>query len=138
MTPSSKIIELIAITKKVGKIVLDIYKTDFSIQLKADQSPLTFADQKAHNMICKELKKIFSNIPILSEEDSEKINYKERKNWPIYWCIDPLDGTKEFIKKNGEFTINIALIENNTPHIRNYLRTHYRHTLLCHKKQRFI
>lgn len=102
------------IAKKAGLSVMEIYKKDFEIEYKEDNSPLTEADLKANKIICDELNKNYPNIPILSEEIQE-VPYDIRKNWKLYWCIDPIDGTKEFIKKNGEFTINIALIENNTP-----------------------
>lgn len=100
---------------KAGHEILKIYndKTiDFKVEKKADNSPLTIADKAAHNIISQILKD--SNLPILSEEGRE-INFDERKNWKHFWLIDPLDGTKEFIKKNGEFTVNIALINHNTP-----------------------
>jgi len=96
-----------------GKEILEIYKSeDFEIKLKSDDSPLTLADQKAHNVIVDILSE--TNIPILSEEGKD-ISYDERQKWDCYWLVDPLDGTKEFIKRNGEFTVNIALIKENTP-----------------------
>lgn len=96
-----------------GKEILNVYNSDdFEIEEKADQSPLTLADRKAHLAIIKILED--SEIPVLSEEGKE-IPYSERKNWKKLWIVDPLDGTKEFIKRNGEFTVNIALIENGTP-----------------------
>ena len=106
-----QIIEQIA--KKAGTEALKIYNQNFSIECKDDNSPLTDADKASNEIICNELVKI-SSYPILSEEN-KIISYKERKKWNYYWCIDPIDGTKEFIKKNGEFTINIALIYNNEP-----------------------
>lgn len=96
-----------------GKEILEVYNTDdFEIKLKSDDSPLTLADQKAHEIIVEHLSK--TNIPILSEEGRD-IPYQKRSNWDFYWLVDPLDGTKEFIKRNGEFTVNIALIEKDTP-----------------------
>lgn len=90
--------------------ILDIYESgDFSIEAKSDDSPLTKADKASHNAIVAHLEK--TNIPILSEEGAE-IAFDERNSWDHFWMIDPLDGTKEFIKKNGEFTVNIALIQN--------------------------
>ncbi len=107
---------LISATKasiEAGKAIMKIYHTDdFAIQTKSDSSPLTKADLAAHNIIVNELKK--TGIPILSEEDAN-IPYQERKKWEQFWLVDPLDGTKEFIKKNDEFTVNIALIENGVP-----------------------
>lgn len=93
---------------EAGKVIIDIYESgDFSIEAKADNSPLTLADRAAHNKIVAFLEK--TGIPILSEEGRD-IPYSERKDWEYFWMLDPLDGTKEFIKKNGEFTVNIALI----------------------------
>ena len=95
---------------EAGKVILDIYHSDdFEIELKADNSPLTKADLASHHMIMSHLSK--TNIPVLSEE-GKSIPYNERKNWNQLWIVDPIDGTKEFIKRNGEFTVNIALIEN--------------------------
>lgn len=91
-----------------GKEILKIYESgDFSIEAKADDSPLTLADKAAHHKIVSFLDK--TGIPILSEEGRD-IPYEERSKWEYFWMVDPLDGTKEFIKKNGEFTVNIALI----------------------------
>jgi len=93
-----------------GKEILKVYHAeDFQIELKGDDSPLTKADRAAHEVIVKHLKE--TGLPILSEEGAA-IPYATRKNWDYYWLVDPLDGTKEFIKKNGEFTVNIALIHN--------------------------
>ncbi|RXJ68978.1 3'(2'),5'-bisphosphate nucleotidase [Halarcobacter ebronensis] len=97
-----------------GKAVMEIYREDFDVHYKEDSSPLTKADLQANEIICNSLKQLYPNIPIMSEENSQ-IDFENRKNWECYFCIDPIDGTKEFIKKNGEFTINIALIEKNSP-----------------------
>ncbi len=95
------------------KEIMNVYKlSDLQIEDKNDNSPLTLADKKSHETIVNHLTK--TNLPILSEE-GKNIPYDERKNWNRFWLIDPLDGTKEFIKRNGEFTVNIALIENNIP-----------------------
>lgn len=97
---------------KGAERILDIYESgDFSIEAKSDNSPLTLADKASHLAIVKELET--TNLPILSEE-GRSIEFAERKNWEYFWMIDPLDGTKEFIKKNGEFTVNIALIHQET------------------------
>lgn len=109
--------ELLIIAKeaaiKAGEDVLKIYGLDdFNIEIKEDNSPLTMADSASHNVICDLLKDI--DIPILSEEGRD-IQYNERKEWEYFWLIDPLDGTKEFVKRNGEFTVNIALIKGNRP-----------------------
>jgi len=96
-----------------GKAIMDIYNSDnFDVQTKSDDSPLTKADLAAHNIIVEKLTS--TNIPILSEEDAN-IPYAERSKWNEFWLVDPLDGTKEFIKKNDEFTVNIALIQNGKP-----------------------
>ena len=100
-------------TLEAGKEILKIYETgDFSIEAKADNSPLTVADKVAHNKIVSFLEK--TGIPILSEE-GRSIPYEERSKWNYFWMTDPLDGTKEFIKKNDEFTVNIALLQKNEP-----------------------
>ena len=100
---------------EAGKAILEIYNTgDFDVQVKGDNSPLTKADIASHHKIVAYLEK--TNIPILSEE-GKAIPYKERKGWKQLWIVDPIDGTKEFVKRNGEFTVNIALIENKKPSI---------------------
>jgi len=93
---------------------MNIYNGNFSIEYKEDKSPLTHADTKANEIICNSLLKAYPSIPILSEENKIE-TYEIRKNWEYFWLIDPLDGTKEFIKRNGEFTVNIALIHKNEP-----------------------
>jgi len=106
--------EVIRLAKKAGKEILNIYDSDkYNIHTKSDDSPLTIADKTSHKIIQNELSYLFPDLPILSEEGKE-IPYEIRKNWNRFWLVDPLDGTKEFIKKNGEFTVNIALIENKT------------------------
>ena len=108
---------LLEIAKKAaiqgGEAIIEIYESgDFSIEAKSDNSPLTKADKAAHNAIVEILDE--TGLPILSEEGAS-IDFDVRKNWEYFWMIDPLDGTKEFIKKNGEFTVNIALINRNKP-----------------------
>ena len=111
-------IEIIA--KDAGKVIMEIYKQDFGVEFKTDNSPLTIADRKANEIIVTALNQLpvnsflQQNIPILSEEGND-VPFDERKNWEYFWLIDSLDGTKEFIKKNGEFTINIALIHKKNP-----------------------
>jgi len=105
--------ELLKVVKKAGEEILKIYNTDFEILLKEDKSPLTLADTVSNEIICDFLYKK-SIYPILSEE-SKEIPYIERKSWSGFWCVDPLDGTKEFINRNGEFTINVAFIEHQEP-----------------------
>lgn len=95
---------------EAGKAILDIYHSDdFEVELKGDDSPLTKADIASHNVIMSHLKA--THIPVLSEE-GKSIPYEDRKDWSQLWIVDPIDGTKEFIKRNGEFTVNIALVEN--------------------------
>lgn len=97
---------------KAGEEILKIYNSNFEVEIKGDNSPLTLADKNAHTIICDYLNE--TNYPILSEEGKE-IDYEIRKKWDYFWMVDPLDGTKEFIKRNGEFTVNIALIHNQKP-----------------------
>jgi len=106
--------EIVNIAQDAGNAIMKIYKRDFSIEYKDDKSPLTEADTKSNEIICSALERLYPNIPIMSEENKQT-DYDERKNWDYYWCIDPIDGTKEFIKKNDEFTVNIALIHKDTP-----------------------
>ena len=98
---------------QAGHAIMDIYDhvSDVEVVNKADQSPLTIADQKSNEIICFHLNKLESKYPIISEENKQ-ISYEERKTWTRCWLVDPLDGTKEFIKRNGDFTVNIALVEN--------------------------
>lgn len=102
------------IAHEAGKAILDIYETDYAIEHKDDKTPLTEADMAAHHIIDAGLTSLSPDIPVLSEE-SAKIPFAERSQWSTYWLVDPLDGTREFIKRNGEFTVNIALIENGEP-----------------------
>ncbi|MES9968098.1 MAG: 3'(2'),5'-bisphosphate nucleotidase CysQ, partial [Sedimenticola sp.] len=106
--------QLIDIARQAGDAILDIYNSDFSVQEKADNSPLTEADLAAHTLITARLAEMTPEIPLLSEESAD-IAYETRSGWNRYWLIDPLDGTKEFIKRNGEFTVNIALIDDGQP-----------------------
>lgn len=99
---------------KAGKEIMNIYSRDFQIEYKDDKSPLSEADIKSNEIIYEELGKLYPDIPIISEE-SREVAFDTRKSWEYYWCVDPIDGTKEFIKKNGEFTVNIALIHKDTP-----------------------
>lgn len=98
---------------EAGSRIMEIYREDdFEVDFKSDDSPLTKADLAAHNIIVNHLEN--TGIPILSEEGKD-IPYEKRKNWDVLWIVDPIDGTKEFIKRNGEFTVNIALVENQMP-----------------------
>ncbi len=106
--------QVIAIAKDAGAAIMQVYSTDFSVVKKEDNSPLTQADLAAHHCIVSALSQLTPQIPILSEE-SEAIDYETRSTWQQYWLIDPLDGTREFVKRNGEFTVNIALINQHEP-----------------------
>lgn len=97
---------------QAGKEILTIYESDFAVETKADRSPLTLADKRSHEIIASFLAP--HTIPLISEE-GKSIPYATRKAWTTAWIVDPLDGTKEFIKRNGEFTVNIALIEKQKP-----------------------
>lgn len=98
---------------EAGKAIIEIYTSgDFGVEMKSDRSPLTLADKAAHSIIVAQLEK--TGLPILSEEGCH-LAFEERKSWNYFWLIDPLDGTKEFIKKTGEFTVNIALVNSGIP-----------------------
>jgi len=112
MLKSIKILDIVDIAKSAGDIIMKIYEKDFSVSYKDDNSPLTEADLKSNDLIVEALKKY--NLPIMSEE-MQIPSFQDRKDWEYYWCIDPIDGTKEFVKKNGEFTVNIALIHKSKP-----------------------
>src|SRR5512144_1170535 len=98
------------IAERAAHKILEVYESEFAVALKDDRSPLTQADLASHKTICDGLQQLTPDIPILSEE-SKSLPYSVRSQWQRYWLVDPLDGTKEFIKRNGEFTVNIALIE---------------------------
>ncbi len=114
MLDSINIEDIKQIALKAGDAIMKIYKKDFAVEYKDDKSPLTEADLQANEIICSELQKLYPHIPIMSEENKQT-EYEMRKEWEHYWCIDPIDDTKEFIKKNDEFTVNIALVHKNTP-----------------------
>jgi 3'(2'), 5'-bisphosphate nucleotidase len=98
------------IARAAGEAILEVYHRTFAVTLKDDRSPLTEADNAAHDLIADRLAALEPALPVLSEEDSG-VPYATRRTWQRYWLIDPLDGTKEFIKRNGEFTVNIALVD---------------------------
>ncbi len=103
-------LEVTGIARKAGDAIMEIYgEDDFQVEKKGDESPLTIADKTGNDIICEGLKALSVDYPIVSEENKE-IPYEKRKNFVYSWLVDPLDGTKEFIKRNGEFTVNIALI----------------------------
>ena len=110
--------KIIEISEKAGKEILAIYndtESSSKFETKQDNSPLTKADISSHNYIAKSLRSITPNIPLLSEENASEISFQQRSSWETYWLVDPLDGTKEFLKRNGEFTVNIALMKYNRP-----------------------
>ena len=102
---------LIQTASEASQKILDIYQRGFDVELKHDKSPLTEADLRSHRHICDALSRIAPGVPVMSEE-STGITWQQRRHWKRYFLVDPLDGTKEFVKRNGEFTVNIALIEN--------------------------
>ncbi len=107
--------EVVAIARRAGDAILEIYDTDFEVEHKADESPLTAADLASHRVIVDSLAALEPTLPVLSEESAEEIPFAQRAAWNPYWLVDPLDGTKEFVKRNGEFTVNIALIHDHEP-----------------------
>lgn len=102
------------IAESAGDAIMEIYEQDFAVELKDDRSPLTEADRAAHQIIVAGLGRLALELPVLSEESANEV-LEQRREWDQFWLVDPLDGTKEFIKRNGEFTVNIALIENHAP-----------------------
>lgn len=102
------------LAQQAGEKILAIYNTDFDVEAKDDKSPLTAADMAAHETLVAGLRALAPDIPVLSEEGAA-IPFEERSGWRVYWLIDPLDGTREFVKRNGEFTVNVALIEDGAP-----------------------
>jgi 3'(2'), 5'-bisphosphate nucleotidase len=106
--------QAIAVAKQASDAIMAIYAGEFSVQHKADQSPLTLADTTAHQIIERGLKLLVPRFPMLSEESPERV-FADRLRWKRFWLVDPLDGTKEFVSRNGEFTVNIALIEDGEP-----------------------
>jgi len=105
---------LLDIVRMTSRRILKIYATDFAVNKKSDQSPVTAADMAAHDTIVRGLQRLTPELPVLSEESSQ-IPFSERRRWGSYWLVDPLDGTKEFINRNGDFTVNIALVQEHAP-----------------------
>ncbi|MBD8525551.1 3'(2'),5'-bisphosphate nucleotidase CysQ [Pseudomarimonas arenosa] len=105
---------VIDLVRQAGKAILQVYAEDFEVEHKDDRSPLTAADRAAHHILVQGLSALPSGLPVLSEE-SATIPWSERQGWRRYWLVDPLDGTREFVKRNGEFTVNVALIEDHSP-----------------------
>src|SRR5690554_6404271 len=111
---SSILPDVIRLADEASEKVLHIYESDFKVRYKEDNSPITAADEAAHEIIYKGLRNISQDIPILSEEGTE-VPWEERKSWRRFWLIDPIDGTKDFTQRSGEFTVNIAMIEDGVP-----------------------
>jgi 3'(2'), 5'-bisphosphate nucleotidase len=108
--PQPLLAKLCTIAAAAGVAILEVYGRDFAVRLKDDRSPLTEADEVSHRLIAEQLRALDESVPILSEESAPP-EAATRRAWPRFWLVDPLDGTKEFLKRNGEFTVNIALIE---------------------------
>ena len=106
--------DLVDIVRRAGAEIMEVYATDFDVETKSDSSPVTEADLRAHAVIVAGLRELSPEYPILSEE-SEPPGFEIRRTWSRYWLVDPLDGTKEFVGRNGEFTVNIALIDGHRP-----------------------
>jgi 3'(2'), 5'-bisphosphate nucleotidase len=112
--PQSLIEPVLAIARAAGGEILRVYGSEFAVETKDDHSPLTAADRAAHALIVRELAKLTPDVPIWSEE-SARADVADRGGWTWFWLVDPLDGTKEFIRRNGEFTVNIALVHDGAP-----------------------
>lgn len=106
--------EAISIARHAGRRIVEVYGGEYQVDFKSDNSPVTTADLAAHDVIVSELSRLQPSLPVLSEE-SDGIEFEERCCWPTYWLVDPLDGTREFLRRNGEFSVNIALVHNNQP-----------------------
>lgn len=106
---------VIVVAQQAGDAILKVYDTAFSVELKSDHSPLTAADTAANAVILEALAMLTPDVPILSEEHAATHDAYVRKHWPELWVVDPLDGTREFVKRNGEFTVNIALVRHGLP-----------------------
>lgn len=114
MTDEKLLAPLLDIARVAGQQIMRVYATEFTVEMKEDKSPVTDADYAAHHAIVADLKRITPDLPVLSEESAD-VPFANRSRWESYWLVDPLDGTKEFINKNGDFTVNIALIQNGVP-----------------------
>lgn len=106
--------KIVAIARDAGDAIMKIYETEFTVEYKDDATPLTEADREAHTIIAEGLNGLRVQLPVISEE-GKTIAYDERKSWEYFWMVDPLDGTKEFVQRNEEFTVNIALIHRDFP-----------------------
>ena len=113
-TTEALTLDALALARRAGDRILEVYRDDFEVAIKEDQTPVTTADMAAHDVIVAGLAQLPVELPVLSEE-SDSVPFSERNVWDTYWLVDPLDGTREFLRGNGEFTVNIALIENGEP-----------------------
>ena len=114
MTDANLLAKVVKLAQQAGDAILSVYSEQFEVTHKTDQSPLTVADLRSHEIIAKGLLALTPDMPVLSEEAAD-IPFEQRREWTRYWLVDPLDGTKEFVSRNGEFTVNIALIDNHVP-----------------------
>ena len=114
MKPESLVDPIVALAEDAGRAILEVYSTNFDVQEKQDESPLTQADLASHRWIAAGLASLTPDIPVISEEEGLP-DFEERRRWRRYWIVDPLDGTREFVNRNGEFTVNIALVEDGRP-----------------------
>ncbi|HEY0939109.1 MAG TPA: 3'(2'),5'-bisphosphate nucleotidase CysQ [Steroidobacter sp.] len=114
MTQADLSAQVVKLAQRAGDAILSVYSEQFDVINKGDRSPLTLADLRSHEIISQGLRALTPDLPVLSEEASD-ISFDQRRHWTRYWLVDPLDGTKEFVSRNGEFTVNIALIENHVP-----------------------
>lgn len=114
MTSAELLANVVKLAQQAGDAILSVYSEQFEVTHKSDQSPLTVADLRSHEIITKGLRALTPELPVLSEEASD-ISFEQRRQWTRYWLVDPLDGTKEFVSRNGEFTVNIALIDDHVP-----------------------
>jgi 3'(2'), 5'-bisphosphate nucleotidase len=106
---------VVRVAREAGSAILAVYaRADFGVETKADDSPLTAADRAAHDVIAAGLAALAPGLPLWSEESAD-VSWDTRRHWPAFWLVDPLDGTREFIKRNGEFTVNIALVRDHAP-----------------------
>jgi 3'(2'), 5'-bisphosphate nucleotidase len=112
--PNKLLLDVTALAREACRAILEVYASSFSVQEKADSSPLTEADLRSEKLILAGLRRIAPEIPVLSEETGQSA-WAVRRNWSRLWVVDPLDGTKEFVRRNGEFTVNIALVDNHRP-----------------------
>jgi 3'(2'), 5'-bisphosphate nucleotidase len=114
VTSAELLANVVKLAHQAGDAILSVYGEQFEVTHKSDQSPLTVADLRSHEIITEGLRALTPELPVLSEEASD-ISFEQRQQWTRYWLVDPLDGTKEFVSRNGEFTVNIALIDDHVP-----------------------